>query len=242
MFWLQIQWPNQSFSAQPHLHGRDVVNDILSWFYSLSTSVVGGRDPIILYLLSFLLCLSLAVMAVGRGRGAVEEWLQRLPSAMCSKVLTGGSVLLISYLCRVTSLQRWQQLNPRVGWQTMLILPILSSPPSLHIVSPKNWPSRTPYGCPGPAHAVVCCGRGWGRGESCSEISGSLKVLHRSHMPAKRSCFVFAFQMLIIRKRIRHIKQITLAAFASLVHHGAQAPLMRCDYRSSHFLQTASCF
>ena len=38
-------------------------------------------------------------------------------------------------------------------------------------------------------------------------------------MPAKRSCFVFAFQMLIIRKRIRHIKQITLAAFASLVHH-----------------------
>ena len=176
------------------------------------------------------------------GRGTVEEWLQRLPSAICSKVLTGGSVLLMSYLCRVTSLQRWQQLNPRVGWQTILILPILSSPPSLHIVSPKNWPSRTRYGCPGPVHAVVCCGRGRGRGESCSEISGSLKVLHGSHMPAKCSCFVFTFQMLIIRKRIRHIKQITLAAFASLVHHGAQAPLMRCDYRSSRFLQTASGF
>ena len=69
MFWLQIQWPNQSFSARPHLHGRDVVNDILSWFYSLSASVAGGRDPIILYLLSVLLCLSLAVKAVGRGWG-----------------------------------------------------------------------------------------------------------------------------------------------------------------------------
>ena len=116
---------------------------------------------------------------------------------------------------------------------------LFSLPP--HMV-PQNWPSRTPYGCPDPTHAVVCCGRGRGRGEYCSEISGSLKVLHGSHMPAKRSCFVFAFQVLIIRKRIRPIKQITLAAFASLVHHGAQAPLMRCDYRSSCFLQTASCF
>lgn len=80
----------------------------------------------------------------GAGWGTVEEWLQRLPSAMCSKVLTGGSVLLMNYLCRVTLLQRWQQLNPRVGWQTMLILPTLSSSPSLHILSPKIGPPGHP--------------------------------------------------------------------------------------------------
>ena len=129
-----------------------------------------------------------------------------------------------------------------VGWQIMLALTTLSSPPSLHVLYPRNQSSRTTYGCPSPAHTVVCCGKGQGKGECCSKISGSLKVFYGSHMPAKHPSFVFAFQMLIIRKRIRHLKQITLTEFASLVHHGAQAPLMRCDYRSSCFLQTANCF
>lgn len=119
---------------------------------------------------------------------------------------------------------------------------VLSSLPT-HIVSQESALQMT-CARPTPAHTVACCGKGQGKGECRSKISGSLQVLYgaRARTPAKHSRFVFAFQMLIIRKRIRHIKQITLAAFASLVHHGAQAPLMRCDYRSSCFLQTANCF
>lgn len=99
-------------------------------------------------------CLSLRVWPflaemVGGGVGvAAEEWLQRLPRAVHSKVLTGGSVLLLSYLCRVTSLQRWQQLKPCVWWEIMLVLTTLSSPPSLHTLYPRSQPSRWPVHVP----------------------------------------------------------------------------------------------
>lgn len=93
-----------------------------------------------------------------------------------------------------------------------------------------------------PLSLLFVVGKDLVRMSSALKSRAPRKCSTGSQMPAKSSRFVFTFQMLIIRKRIRHIKQITLAAFASLVHHRAQAPLMRCDYRSSCFLQTANCF
>lgn len=134
-----------------------------------------------IFSLSFCVCLSRHGNGTGQrqGRGGcwwgtVEKWLQRLPSAMCSKVLTGGSVLLMNYLCRVTLLQRWQAVKPTCGMADDANSPysvLFSFPP--HIVPKLALQDTLWMPCPIFSYCLL-----WERAEagvSTAWISGSWK-------------------------------------------------------------------
>lgn len=167
-------------------------------FYSLSARVVGAETRHTV----FSLCPSVSVsqpcsngtgQLQGRGVGKAGRNDCKAGLAMCRRP-NWYSVFTDELSCRVTLLQRWQQLNPRCGMADGVNSPTLSSsPPSLPHIVPWDWLLLQDTLWMPWSNSRYCLL--WERARQGWVLLWNLrplKVLHGSYMPQK-ALFLFCF-------------------------------------------------